>query len=91
MKLYLVRHGQTIDAENGIEQRTESSLSETGKIQSRRTGRLIKDKGIEVIISSPWTRARETAEIINMTLKIEVIFEKNVSGTVAITNIGRKK
>ena len=75
MKLYLVRHGQTTDAENGVKQRIDSLLSETGKIQAKRTGRLIKDKGIEIIISSPWTRAKETAEIINVTLKKEIIFE----------------
>jgi len=75
MKLYLVRHGQTTDAESGFKQRLESSLSKTGKIQAARTARLIKDKGVEVIISSPWTRARETAEIINKTLKKEIIFE----------------
>lgn len=76
MKLYLVRHGQTIDAENGIKQRVESTLSETGIIQAKRTGRLIKDKGIEIILSSPWTRAKQTAEIINLTLKKEIIFEE---------------
>lgn len=76
MKLYLVRHGQTIDAENGFKQRVESTLSKTGIIQAKRTGRLIKDKGIEIIFSSPWTRAKETAEIINMTLKKQIVFEE---------------
>jgi len=76
MKLYLVRHGQTIDAENNIKQRTNSNLSETGKVQAKRTGRLIKDKGIDVIISSPWTRAVETAKIINVALKKNVIFDE---------------
>src|SRR3989339_1121149 len=76
MKLYLVRHGQTIDAENGIKQRIESTLSETGIIQAKRTGRLIRDKGIELIVSSPWTRAKETAEIINLTLNKEIIFDE---------------
>jgi broad specificity phosphatase PhoE len=76
MKLYLVRHGQTIDAENNIKQRTNSNLSETGRVQAKRTGRLIKDKGIEIIISSPWIRAKETAEIINMTLKKQIVFEE---------------
>jgi broad specificity phosphatase PhoE len=76
MKLYLVRHGQTADAEKGIKQGVESSLSPTGKVQTARTVRLLKDKGVEIIMSSPWTRAAETAEIINKTLKKKIIFEE---------------
>lgn len=69
MKIYIVRHGQTewnrIDKVLGCE--TDMPLNETGIAQAHEAGRRIAAEGVKFdhIFSSPLSRARETAEIIN--------------------------
>ena len=64
MHLYLLRHGDAVD-EPGIPDR-ERVLSPTGKQQSDRVAQFCKRGGIrfDLILSSPLTRARETAEAV---------------------------
>jgi broad specificity phosphatase PhoE len=59
------RHGESESNKNGIMQgRLPSLLTETGRAQARETGRALSARPPEVILTSPLTRARETAEII---------------------------
>lgn len=62
---YFARHGET---DWNIERRTQgssdTSLNEKGRMQAQRVGLSLKERGIDLILSSPQKRAKETAEII---------------------------
>lgn len=80
MKLYLVRHGQSIgNKKNILQGHTQFSLTEKGIEQAKRVGsRLAKDV-FDKIISSDLRRAKETAkEIIKHHQDTETIFTENV-------------
>ncbi len=61
MKLYLLRHA---NADTRAATDDERPLSEKGIEQAKRVGRFCREKGIapEIVLSSPLTRARQTAE-----------------------------
>ncbi|MFC2049368.1 phosphohistidine phosphatase SixA [Chlamydiota bacterium] len=61
MKLYLVRHGESLSTSNG-----EQVLSEKGIRKTQEIARLLKQASVEIdeIIHSEKERARQTAEII---------------------------
>lgn len=60
--LYLVRHGEQIDAEHGI---LDSSLSERGVTQAHHIGRRLANVPLSRSFTSPLDRAAETAGIID--------------------------
>lgn len=64
--IYLVRHGESeanvTDLMSGSLH--DIALTTVGKQQARETGKNLKNKGIELIVSSPMIRAFETAKII---------------------------
>ena len=63
MKVYVARHGQTQwNAENKVCGRTDQPLTEVGLAQAQLLAERTKDLKIDVIISSPLLRARQTAE-----------------------------
>ena len=64
-QLYLVRHGETDwNRVRRIQGRTDIPLNETGREQARMTGRRLATRSWDGILSSPLSRARETAAII---------------------------
>ncbi len=66
MDLYLLRHGETDWNKAGLLQgHTDIPLNENGRKQMRETARKLGDLGVkmDVILSSPLHRARESAEI----------------------------
>ena len=66
MKLYVVRHGETIEnANNCLVGRINSSLTEKGIEQAKQVGNYFKDKKIDLIVSSPLDRCKQTSEIIS--------------------------
>ena len=66
MKLYVVRHGETIEnANNCLVGRINSSLTEKGIEQAKKVKEYFKDKSIDLIVSSPLDRCRQTAKIIS--------------------------
>ena len=71
---YFVRHGQTEMNAKGIKQGVEGSLSEKGKAQAAETAKKFpKHRGRpEIIISSPYVRAKETSEIIAKELDLPI-------------------
>ena len=74
MKVFITRHGQTEWNSLGrLQGRKDIELNEVGKEQALITGEKIKDEKIDIIITSPLKRARETAEIINKQLNVEII------------------
>jgi len=72
MNLYVVRHGQTIwNVERRVQGITDIPLTEKGKDEAKELQNLISTLNIDVVISSPLERARETAKIlVNGTLPI---------------------
>ncbi|PCK22198.1 histidine phosphatase family protein [Bacillus pumilus] len=61
----LVRHGETDwNAAKRIQGRTDIPLNETGKRQATQTGLYLKNVHWDVVISSPLSRAKETAHLI---------------------------
>lgn len=62
----LVRHGETDwNAEGRLQGREDIPLNEKGKRQAGITGNFLKESSWSAIITSPLTRAKTTAEIIN--------------------------
>ncbi len=72
--IYFVRHGETENNARNIRQGPEGSLSEKGRAQALATAkRFPKHKGRpQVIISSPYQRTKETAEIVGKELGMDV-------------------
>lgn len=72
--IYFVRHGETENNAKNIRQGPGGSLSEKGKTQVLSTAkRFPKEKGRpQAIISSPYERTKETAEIIGRELNMDV-------------------
>ena len=64
-KLYLTRHGETVDNANQIMQgQTQGQLNETGRRQAAQLREQLSGVPIDVIVSSDLNRAVETAEIV---------------------------
>lgn len=63
MKIYAARHGQTQwNLEDKVCGRTDLPLTETGLAQAQLLAGRTKDLKLDLIISSPMLRARQTAE-----------------------------
>jgi phosphohistidine phosphatase len=83
MKIYLLRHGEAVD---GTEARCKDSDRPLAAKGIQRTRQLAHTLGhleisFDLILSSPLTRARETAEIIARSLKLEghLIFSEHLT------------
>lgn len=64
-KLYFIRHGLSEANKAGIwSGQSETDLSSEGRAQAKAAGLKAKDLAIDLIVSSPLGRARQTAEII---------------------------
>lgn len=74
MKIFVTRHGQTKwNALGKLQGRQDIELNEIGKKQALIVGEKIKNEEIDIIITSPLKRAKETAEIINKKLNVEIV------------------
>jgi probable phosphoglycerate mutase len=71
MKIYVTRHGQNKDNLNGIlNGHRDLPLTELGREQAKKLAEHLKNEGatFDLVLSSPLSRAYETAEIITNTL-----------------------
>lgn len=65
MVLYVVRHGETIwNLENRVQGITDIPLTDAGIKSASELKELVSTLNIDVVISSPLSRARETAKIL---------------------------
>ena len=65
MNLYVVRHGETIwNVEKKVQGVTDIPLTDKGRSEAKELQDLISTLNIDVVISSPLDRARETAKIL---------------------------
>lgn len=73
MKIYYARHTDADDdrrdSYGGI---SNDPLIEKGKNYAHKVSKLLENSGIEIIFSSPYLRALETAEIINNSINVEI-------------------
>ena len=74
MKVYFVRHGESVFNVSRLRQHGQVPLSETGQEQARVVGKRLEQVSPELIISSDFLRAKESAEIINGFVKKEIIY-----------------
>lgn len=69
---YLVRHGETVMNKNQLRQGEEGGLSELGIKEVEELSKRLVNMGIKKMFISPFERARETAQIINSFLNLEM-------------------
>lgn len=76
---YIFRHGQSTYNVAGRTQgqTNDSVLTEQGKEQAVKVGEKLKDKGIDIIVTSPLKRAMQTAELANQALNVPVETDKH--------------
>lgn len=68
-----IRHGQTDwNRDDRLQGSSDIPLNDTGRAQAHEAAVLLADGGWDAIVSSPLSRARETAEIIAADLRIEL-------------------
>ncbi len=92
MKIIVIRHGETEwNASSKIQGQRDIELNDNGRKQALMTGEIIKDKKIDLIISSPLKRARETAEIINILLNVPIIEDDRLMERYWGVNEGKTK
>ena len=79
MIIYSTRHGKTewnkLNKVSGI---TDIELADEGREQAKELSDKLADKGIDLIIASPMKRAYETACILNMVCKAELITDERL-------------
>lgn len=64
-RIYFCRHGLSeLNIKGHFAGSTDTPLAEEGRKQARLAGQKAKDLGIDLIVASPLSRAKETAEII---------------------------
>lgn len=74
MKIFVTRHGQTDwNVLGKLQGRHDIMLNEVGKEQALIASEKIKNEKIDIIITSPLKRARETAEIINKQFNVNIV------------------
>jgi probable phosphoglycerate mutase len=74
MKLYFVRHGQTKYNALQVHQPENAELSKLGIKQAEILAKRLSKIQIDIIYSSPIKRAKQTAKIINKTLKKKIVY-----------------
>jgi len=76
MKIYLVRHGQSILNAQNVHQGKHIKLSTLGREQVKLLANRLKNVEIDEIIASPYERTKQTAEIIAKKLGEPIIFSE---------------
>jgi isoleucyl-tRNA synthetase len=84
-KYFVMRHGQgTQNVDNIISSKARNPhhLTEEGKVLVIKTAEELRDKGITKIITSPYIRTRETADIVALTIglnKENIVIDNRIS------------
>ncbi|MFA4827008.1 MAG: histidine phosphatase family protein [Candidatus Shapirobacteria bacterium] len=76
MKVYFVRHGSTDSLEKRISQPDDEPLNENGRIQAKELGKRFVKTNLDLVISSPYTRAVETAKAIREEVVTSELFKE---------------
>lgn len=79
MNLYVVRHGQTEwNVKKKMQGRADIPLNKKGIEQAYIIKKNLSEYNIDMIYSSPLIRAKQTAEIINETMNIDIIYDNRL-------------
>ncbi len=79
MKLYVARHGQTeYNLEKRICGRADAELTKRGILQAHDLAEIMVQYSVDKIISSPLTRARDTALIVGDRIGATVTFDERL-------------
>ena len=80
MKIYLVRHGESIANAKGIHQgqKIDTSLSKKGLEQAKKIAERLKDENFEIIYSSDLKRAYETAKEIVKLHNLKIVKDRRL-------------
>lgn len=70
MQVHFVRHGETCLNKKHVHQIPSTPLSDDGRLEIINTVDILRSKSPDFLISSDYTRAMETARIIEMNLKL---------------------
>jgi broad specificity phosphatase PhoE len=73
MKIYLIRHGQTSANIKKIIPGAHAKLTKVGSKQAYAAARKLKNLPVDVVITSPYERAKKTAAIIAKQLKKRLV------------------
>ena len=74
MKLYVTRHGETeLNASGRVSGLDDVPLTGRGRAQAEALARAAQGKWIDLVITSPLRRARETAEIVARALGVPAV------------------
>src|SRR5215510_6284947 len=87
MNLYIIRHAMAVDEGTpGYESDSERPLTDKGRKRMRLIARGLRNIGVgfDLILSSPYARARETAEILADVFKMK----KNITFTENLIPLG---
>lgn len=79
MKLYLIRHGQTLwNSEGKIQGKTDIPLNETGLLQAELLAEAMERYPVTAVYASPLKRAYQTAECVAGRQGLSVIAEEGL-------------
>lgn len=79
MKLYLIRHGETVwNKEKKLQGTTDIPLSDLGISQAKEKAKSLTSVAFDLIYSSPLKRAYETAKLIRQERPIPIIKEERI-------------
>ena len=87
--LHLLRHAHAGDPERWHGDDAERPLSEKGRRQAERLGRLLHgvDGAPDLFITSPKVRARETADLVAASLDVKVVMDKRLGGGLDLSTL----
>lgn len=83
--IYFVRHGETRSNFLQVPGHHTDPLSERGRIQAELVANRLAEVGIEVVISSPYIRAHQTAAEINVILAKEIVLDASLEEIKAVS------
>ncbi len=76
MKIYFIRHGESIGNETETHQNKDTDLSDIGKFQARYVAKRFEKIHVDIILCSPYKRACQTAEAIKSVVKKDIIIDE---------------
>lgn len=82
MTFYLIRHGEAENnvagIANSLPEKEIYHLTPNGKSQAEQVAKFLKEKGVDVVYSSPLTRTQETAKIIANASGLPIIIDNRL-------------